>query len=45
MHEKARLNFILSGKPMNGSVFGNKASYSRQAFHTHIRLFSFLQDL
>ncbi len=29
VHKKAISNFKLSGKPMNGNVFGNKTSLSR----------------
>ena len=29
---------------MNGNVIGNKTSHSREAFHAHVRPFSFLKD-
>ncbi len=36
IHKKARFNFILGGKPMNGNIFGNKTSHSRQALRAYI---------
>ena len=43
IHKKARYDFKLSGKPMNGNVFENKASLSRLAFALIFDLFPCLR--